>query len=85
MSWEELGKAPGPVSWQPAVCFTILTHLIAVGGITGGLGDGVGKIGKGDVAGGLSSALGGVYNGLGGLAGGVLGGVQSVGRERDDE
>lgn len=34
-----------------------------VSGVTDGLGEGVGKLGKGDVAGGLSSTVGGVGKG----------------------
>ena len=46
-----------------------------VTGVTGGVGDGVGKLGKGDVVGGVGSTLGGVGKGVGGLASG-----KSVGR-----
>ena len=48
----------------------------AVGSITGGLGDGVGKLGKGDFVGGVGSIGGGVQKGVGGLLGGVFGGGQ---------
>lgn len=53
----------------------------AVGGITGGLGEGVSRLGKGDPLGGLTSTVGGVQKGVGGLLGGVLRGVQGKDEE----
>ena len=41
--------------------------------ITSGVGDGVTKLGKGDVIGGVGSTLGGVGKGVGGLLGGIKG------------
>jgi len=56
-----------------------------VSGITGGLGEGVEKLGKGDVIGGLGSTVSGVVGGgVGGLLGGVLRG-KNVDEEGEGE
>jgi hypothetical protein len=47
------------------------------------LGDGVGKLGKGDVIGGLGSTVGGLGKGVGGLYSGVFSGKKAP--EEEDE
>lgn len=44
-----------------------------VTGVTGGVGDGVTKLGKGEVLGGLGSTVGGLGTALGGFASGIAG------------
>jgi hypothetical protein len=46
--------------------------------VTGGVGDGVEKIGQGNVIGGVSSTLGGVGKGVYGLGRGVWGGISGT-------
>jgi hypothetical protein len=55
----------------------------AVGGVTGGLGEGVGKLGKGDVIGSVGSIGGGVYKGVTGLGRGLLSGAGSDGDKEE--
>ncbi|KAI6868487.1 hypothetical protein KC318_g19164, partial [Hortaea werneckii] len=56
-----------------------------VSGVTGGLGDGVGKLGQGDVVGGLGSTVGGVGKGVGGLASGIWGGISGSNQQQQEE
>lgn len=49
--------------------------------MTGGVGDGVGKLGKGDVMGGVSSTVGGVGQGVSNLGSGIWGGITGSNQE----
>lgn len=53
--------------------------------MTGGLGEGVGKLGKGDVIGSGTSIVGGVGKGLGNLGSGVWEGVSGKNRQKKEE
>lgn len=56
-----------------------------VSGITGGLGEGVGKLGKGDVIGTGTSVVGGVGKGLGNLGSGIWEGVSGKNRQPKED
>ena len=52
--------------------------------MTGGLGEGVGKLGKGDLVGGLGSTVGGVGKGVSGLGSGIWGGISGGNKKKQN-